>query len=327
MSSTLLLTRQDVESLMDHDVLLKRLKEGFAALATADPAIRGKRYPFALPQSISAVAAGGMVLAPGLVPGIPAYTVKANAKFPEHPPAIKGLVLLHSLEDGRVLAVLDSGSITAARTAAAGAVGADVLARGDAASVAIIGCGVQGLAQLNWMTKIRPIKQVYLYDTVPEHAQKVANRESARLGIDAVVCRSAKAAASQADIVITATWAREPFLFRGDVSPGTHITTLGPDGPNECEIAAELLLDARFFADDADLQIEMGAIGGAGLGREAINAEIGDVLAGTEAGRESANDLTVYGMVGVPFQDLIAAWLVYNNALHRGIGTEIDFCG
>ena len=54
----------------------------------------------------------------------------------------------------------------------------------------------------------------------------------------------------------------------------------GNPAPGECEIAADLLQDARFFADDAELQIEMGAIGGAGLGHEAITAEIGDVLDG-----------------------------------------------
>ena len=67
----------------------------------------------------------------------------------------------------------------------------------------------------------------------------------------------------------------------------------------------------------------MGAIGGAGLGAEAISATIGEVLSGQKTGRESPDDITIYGMVGLPFEDLAASWLVYNKALKSGAGTEV----
>lgn len=264
-----------------------------------------------------------MVLAPGLIPGIPAYTVKVNSKFPGHPPAIKGVVVLHSLEDGRIMAILDSAPITLARTAVAGAVGADELARRDAETVAIIGCGVQGRAQLEWMTRIRPIKQAYLYDMKMGVARALADEAGSRLGIDVEVCTLPKESAERADIIVTATWASQPFLFAGDVRPSTHITTLGPDGPDEAELAADLLLDARFFADSAELQVEMGAIGGVGLGPDAITGEIGEVLAGLKPGRLDDNDVTVFGMVGLPFEDLATAWLIYNRAIDSSVGTSV----
>lgn len=104
---------------------------------------------------------------------------------------------------------------------------------------------------------------------------------------------------------------------------GTPLATLGPDGPNEAELAADLLLASRFFANDADLQVEMGAIGGVGLGHDAISAEIGEVLAGLKSGRQNDEEITVYGMVGLPFEDLAAAWLIYNEAIARDPGTSI----
>jgi ornithine cyclodeaminase/alanine dehydrogenase-like protein (mu-crystallin family) len=321
MSSTLILNRPDVERLLDGDALFEHIKQGFAALATAGPEYRGRRHPVALPASTDGSA--GMVLAPGLIPGIPACTVKVNSKFPEHPPAIKGVVVLHSLEDGRIMAILDSGSVTLARTAVAGAVGADALARGDAETVAIVGCGVQGRAQLEWMTRIRSIRQAYLYDVKADVSRALADEAGSRLGIDVEVCTSPKEAAQRADIIVTATWASQPFLFAGDVRPGTHITTLGPDGPDEAELAADLLLDARFFADSTDLQVEMGAIGGVGLGPDAITAEIGEVLAGLKPGRQEGNEITVFGMVGLPFEDLATAWSLYNKAIANGIGTSL----
>ena len=182
MSSTLILTRPDVERLLDRDALFAQIKRGFTALATVGPEYRGRRHPVRLPAPTGGSA--GMVLAPGLIPGIPAYTVKVNSKFPGHPPAIKGVVVLHSLEDGRIMAILDSAPITLAPTAVAGAVGADELARRDAETVAIIGCGVQGRAQLEWMTRIRPIKQAYLYDMKVGVARALADEAGSRLGID-----------------------------------------------------------------------------------------------------------------------------------------------
>ncbi len=322
MPSTLLLTQTDIELLLDDDELFEQLKNGFAALAKAGREFHGRRFPVLL--NAADQDAAGMVLAPGLIPGVPAYTVKVNAKFPSHPPAIKGVVILHSLHDGAILALLDSGFLTARRTAAAGAVGADTLARKDSETVSIIGCGVQGYAQLEWMLKIRSIKKVFLYDTVPEQVQAFENRIRSEFDVPVRVCDSPKQAAGLGDIVVTATWAREPFLFHGDVRPGTHITTLGADGPGEAEIAADLLEAARFFADDAELQLEMGAIGGVGLGADAVSATVGEVLAGIKPGRQGPDDITIYGMVGLPFEDLAAGWLVYNRALKSGAGTQID---
>jgi len=69
----------------------------------------------------------------------------------------------------------------------------------------------------------------------------------------------------------------------------------------------------------------MGALGGVGLGPEAVDAELGEVLAGSHPGRTSAEQLTVYGGVGLAFQDVVAAWAVYEAARRLGTGQEIDF--
>jgi ornithine cyclodeaminase len=69
----------------------------------------------------------------------------------------------------------------------------------------------------------------------------------------------------------------------------------------------------------------MGAIGGAGLDTESIHAEIGEVIAGAKSGRSSADQITVFGSVGLAFQDLAAAWLVYEKAKASGQGQIIAF--
>ena len=322
MSSARILTRLDIEKLLDPAALFEKIKHGFADIALAGPEYRGRRHPVELPYSAGGSA--GMVLAPGLLPGIPAYTVKVNSKFPEQAPAIKGVIVLHSLEDGRVLALLDSGPVTIARTAAAGAVGTDVLARSDAETAAIIGCGVQGRAQLEWTSRIRSIRHAYLFDPDRDAARSLAEDARSNLGIGVHVCETPQEASCRGDIIVTATWASRPFLCSSDVRPGSHVTTLGPDGPNEAELAADLISASSFFADDARLQMEMGAIGGVGLGPEAIAAEIGEVLAGLKPGRRDQNEVTVYGMVGLPFEDLATSWLIYREAVDNNVGTRVS---
>jgi ornithine cyclodeaminase/alanine dehydrogenase-like protein (mu-crystallin family) len=121
-------------------------------------------------------------------------------------------------------------------------------------------------------------------------------------------------AVREADIILAATWARTPFLFVPMLRQGVHVTTLGADEPGKCEVAGEVLRKAVVVCDDRDLAVQMGAVGGAGLGPEVIDAELGEVLAGAHPGRTSPSEMTVFGGVGLAFQDLVVAWEVYRLA-------------
>lgn len=136
---------------------------------------------------------------------------------------------------------------------------------------------------------------------------------------------SAESAARSAGIVLVATWSRSPFITRGMLTLGAHVTTLGADEPGKAEVSADLIRSALFVCDDRKLAVETGAVGNVGLGVEAVDAELGDVLGHTHPGRTSAEQLTIYGAVGLPFQDTIAAWHAYQAAKARSVGTQIDF--
>ena len=70
---------------------------------------------------------------------------------------------------------------------------------------------------------------------------------------------------------------------------------------------------------------EMGTVGDPGLGVGVIHAELGEVLAETRPGRINAGQVTVFGSVGLAFQDLTAGWLAYTLARQRGVGRQVDF--
>jgi ornithine cyclodeaminase len=125
--------------------------------------------------------------------------------------------------------------------------------------------------------------------------------------------------------VVLATWARTPLLDVGDLRPGLHLTTLGADEPGKIELSADLIVAARTVVDDVRLAVSMGAIGNAGLGPEAVHATFSEVLGGARAGRESADQSTVYAPVGLPWQDLALAWPIYQAALASGTARTVDF--
>ena len=236
---------------------------------------------------------------------------------------IQGVLILHDLATGTPLAIMESSYLTALRTGLAGALGCDALANPGARSVAIVGAGVQGRSQLQALRMVRPITAVRVLDTSRPAADLFAT-DAVCEGLEVHVASSLEDALEGADVAITATWSREPFLFRRHLHPGLHITTLGPDQPGKCEIAADALEAAVVVVDDRRLAIEMGAVGGAGLVLEAIHAELGEVLAGTKVGRRDERQVTVFGSVGLAFQDLAAGWLAYILARERGVGRNLD---
>lgn len=319
--STLILTRSEVEAVLQPAVLLENMRSAFAAYS-AGAGTRSARLPLPLPSPPSPANASAMIIAPGWVTDIPAYTAKVHAKFPGLDPAIQGVVILHDVRTGAPLAILESSYLTALRTALAGALGADVLALRDASHVAIIGAGRQGRSQLEALRLVRPIRSVAVFD-LSDAAIEGFLGDPCCAGLDITVARSPVGAIEGADIAVTATWSTEPFLHARDVHPGLHITTLGPDQPGKVELSADLLRSAVVVVDDRDMASQMGAVAGAGLQGDTIHAELGEIIAGMRSGRQSSRDVTVFGSVGLAFQDLVAAWTAYTRAIEAGLGQPI----
>ncbi|TDO57988.1 ornithine cyclodeaminase [Kribbella sp. VKM Ac-2571] len=305
---TALLTRSDVLQALDVPAVLDVLRAGFLQSGDIEPL----RIRTDLPGPGTATA-----LLPGVIPGIPAYTVKVNAKFPGATPALRGMVCLHDLTDGTLLALLDSSTITAWRTGLAATLATDALA--PAGTVGIIGAGAQAAMTLAGLVALRRVDRLVVHDVVPDRASEFL----AQQGIPGVVVSSPQKVAAAAGVVVLATWSREPLLTAADVRPGSHLTTLGADEPGKVELSADLLTAARVVVDDRSLAAQMGALGNVGLSADAAHATLTEVLNGVAAGRRSAEEVTVYAPVGLPWQDLAVAWPVYQAS--KGDVRTVDF--
>ena len=310
---TLLLSRTQVERLLDPSALATQLRAGFITYSSS-AAGRALRIRAPIPDYRGTAT----VLFPGTLPGLGVYTVKVHAKFPGHDPAIRGVICLHDASTGVLLAIMDSTYITAIRTGLAGALAADVLARVDASTVAVIGAGVQGSFLLRTLAGLRRLRHVTVYDISVGRATAFAKRMGEELDLSIEPVEDPIPAITRADIVLAATWSNTPFILPGMLKSGAHVTTLGADEPGKAEVSADVIRSSLFVCDDRQLAAEMGALGGAGLGADVIAAELGEVLGGSHPGRTSDGQLTVYGAVGLPFQDAVAAWQVYKHAVSAG---------
>ena len=231
--------------------------------------------------------------------------------FEHGAPSHQGVVVLFDPATGAPAAFLDGTEITAIRTAAASAAATDALARPDARNLAILGYGEQAWRHFEAIRHVREIARVTVWGRSPERAGAFAQR-CRSAGVDAAAAPSAEAAVSEADIVCTVTPAPEPILLAPWVAEGTHINAVGSSRAGPAEIDEALVARSLFFADHREGVLAQGEeflrARAAGLiGDDHLLGEIGEVMAGTLAGRRTPKDVTIYKSLGSIVQDLAAA--------------------
>lgn len=259
----------------------------------------------------------------GATAHIPAYTLKLEGKLPAMSPTISGLIHLYDRGTGGLLAVLESSHISAIASALTAALATDLMAAPSARRLAVVGTGTQGWLTSRFLMEMRPLEQVTLFDLVRKRSRKMAERLTKYEGLQVRVCDALTETVAHADIILCATWSKSPFLHSDMVPPGAHITTLGSDERGKRELSAELLRSSTFYCDDRDLATVKGPLYGMRGGQDLIAAELGEVLGGLVQPRSSSDEITIYGPVGLPFQDLIAAWATYQKALARNQGQSV----
>ena len=233
----------------------------------------------------------------------------------------QGFVALFDGETGETRALLNAGGITAVRTAAVSAVATRLLARDDARTLAILGAGIQGKANLEAMRAVRDFDRVVAWSRTP-------GRAAAELE-DVEEVATVEEALRDADVVVTATSAPEPIVQRGWLKEGVHVNAVGSSIPTTRELDTETMRDAALFVDRRESTVnEAGDFlfpqrEGA-IGPEHIRAEIGELLIGSAEGRRSPGELTVFKSLGLAVEDLAAAEHVLRRAEAEGAGTVVS---
>ena len=244
----------------------------------------------------------------------------------------QGGVMIFDPETGRPLALAEAGAITAVRTAAASALATDLLARSDASTLAILGCGIQARSHVEAMLLVRPIDQIRIWGRDPAKARAFADQQSALFGVKVTPADDVATAVDGADILCTTTSARKPILFGDVLHNGMHINAVGASVPSWREIDTEVLKRSRLFTDRREsLENEAGeyrlALEEGAIGDDHLQAELGEILIGAHPGRTSNEEITLFRSLGLAVEDIAAAQLVYQRALERGVGVQIELDG
>ena len=240
----------------------------------------------------------------------------------------QGAVLLFEEDTGRLSALMDGATITAIRTAAVSGVATDLLARRDAAELAILGAGVQARTHLEAIAAVRPLRRVRVWSRNPQHAADLVKASAARYGASIEAVPTAEAAVREADVVATVTASPQPVLQRPWVKDGAHINAVGSSIPTTREIDTATMAAVRLFVDRresalneaGDLLIPMreGA-----FTADHIQAELGEVIIGTDLGRQSPDELTLFKSLGLAVEDVASAAFILKRAREMGIGQTV----
>ena len=321
-TGVLLLSRGDVERLLTPDACIAAVEEAFRELGGGKvpaPGILGLR-----------VQEGSFhVKAAQLTLDRPYFAAKINANFPDNGarywlPTIQGAVILFDAANGVPLAIMDSISITALRTAAATAVAAKYLARNRCETALICGCGRQARAQLDALLQVRALARVYAYDQDAEKARAFAGALEAEIAVQVSPVTDLPQAVAASDIVITCTSARRYFITREMVRPGTFIAAIGADSENKQEIDPRLMAEATVVTDLTEQACAIGdlhhAIEAGVMSRDAVHAELGEIVAGRKPGRTRADEIIVFDSTGTGLQDVAAAIAAYRRAVEEQAG-------
>ena len=233
-------------------------------------------------------------------------------------PTITASYLLIDNATGATVALMDGTEITRRRTAAAGALAADYLARPDASVMTLVGAGALGAHFVRAHASVRPIRKVSIFTRTIAKAQALA-AELASDGIEATAVTDLEAAVRRSDIVTCVTTSTVPIVKGVWLKPGAHIDLAGAFKPSMRETDAQVVARASVYVDTRD-----GALAEAGDLLQArdegkfdfarIKGDLFDLCRGKVAGRRSAEEITLFKSCGTAIEDLATAIMVYQKA-------------
>lgn len=317
-----ILSATDVRQALPMTAAIEGMKHAFAQLSTgqADVPLRAR---------VGVPAQEGVALfMPAYLSGSGELAVKIVSVFPKNVdlPMIHAAVLVLDAHNGRPLALLEGATLTAIRTGAGGGASADILARPESKTLAMLGSGVQARAGLEAVCAVRPIEEVRVYSPSRPRTEAFAAEMSHLAHI--TVVDEPSAAVRGADIVYTATTSSTPTFRGDDLAPGTHVIGVGSYTPTmqEVDVAtvqrALVVVDSRESAWAEAGELIMARDCGA-ITADHIHAELGEIVAGSHIGRTSAEQITFFKSVGVAVQDAIAAGIALRTAEEMGLGTVV----
>jgi ornithine cyclodeaminase/alanine dehydrogenase-like protein (mu-crystallin family) len=287
---------------LDHDAVFSAVSPVAAIDAVREGFLRHYAGEWAMPPKVylDSPGFGDFRAMPARGDGI--AILKWISSFPGNArralPSVMGMVCVSDAETSEPLALLDAAAVTALRTGAVAAVAARALAREDAKTVGIIGCGLHGhwaarcLAAAGYGPGVCVDPRIEAQEAVAEEFEWSGGQTQ-----DALAC----------DVVCCVTPGHDVVVDAGDLRPGMHLNMLGADGPGKAEMSIGAVASCSLFCDEWAQASHGGELTGAveaGLVTREQVTDLGAVLAGQAPGRPGADAVTLFDSTGLAIQDL-----------------------
>jgi ornithine cyclodeaminase/alanine dehydrogenase-like protein (mu-crystallin family) len=314
----LLLSEADVKQILTMPLALEAVEDSFRRLADGSALLHsrqrlhipGKSY---LHYMAAADATSGYM-------GMKIYTSAREG--------LRFLVSLFHVDSGELVALIEADYLGQIRTGAASGVATRLLARADAAKIAIIGTGLQSRTQLEALSLVRTITEVRAFSRHSENRERFAKEMTEQLSFPVVAVPSAQEAVRGADIVITSTTSTDPVLDGSWLAPGTHINAIGANFPQKHELNGEAIRRCDIIVADSREQskLESGDLiqmYGDDKRRWSSVTELAEIVAGKTPGRSTPQQITLFKSNGIAIEDIIVAGKIYELARDRGMGRQV----
>jgi len=328
----LLLNRSDVQQLLPMSKAIDVLEAAFGELSAGTAEMPDRTV------MTDAEVGGWIAYMPAYLKSGGALGVKAVTVYKDNPtkfdmPTTIGTILVQDNQTGVVVAAMDGGYLTGIRTGAGGGVATRHLARKDSKVAGVLGTGVMARGQVLALAEAADLETILVYSrNNADQRQAFAEEFTQLTGVNVQVAESAEGLVQESDIVTLITSATEPIVDGSWWKPGTHINAIGSHAVGVRELDTATIKMSKVVCDqkqaclneagDIQIPIEEGV-----YSADDIHGELGEVVNGTIAGRESDDEITLFKSVGLAIQDISCASLVYDQAKEQGVGLEFNFSG
>jgi alanine dehydrogenase len=309
----LLINESEVRALLPMDEAVRLMRETFEALANGT-ALNQPRRRLLLPTGSVLHSMAGAV---GNYFGTKIYSVnpKRGANFFFH---------LFDAASAEPLALMEANYLGQIRTGAASGYATHLLAHPDACTLGVIGSGFQARSQIEAILQVRAIRQIFVWSRNEDRRTRFAEECTSAFAVPVCAAASPRDAVSEADIVVTATHAKDPVLEASWIRPGAHINAIGSNQPQRRELPAELIREAALIAVDsiAQAKIESGDLLLAWSADEWNTPKLIELQDAVGAHRPP-NAITIFKSNGLGVEDVAAGAYVFEKARETGVGRQL----
>ena len=264
-----------------------------------------------------------------LAAAAPTFDVVGFKTYTAFREGVRYIILLFSAHTGELLAIIEADHLGAMRTGGTSAVATKYLARTNAQTVGLIGAGQQAVTQLMGVCTVRPITSVHVYSRKQPERELFCQEMARLLNIEVVSVNDARTVVRDADILITATTARDPVLHGEWLKLGCHINAIGSNWAQRRELDFSTLQRSIVIVTDSLEQAykEAGDFvipAEEGLFQWERVHELHEIVADEGLQRETPDEITLYKGLGIALEDVVTAAHVYDLAVKQGVGEEVD---